>query len=138
MVKLLAPKGMYTLKIEGDTGSIVVNGNYPVKLPFEGVYYKDIPLPIEAVETEGWQFMKWSDGDTAQVKLIHNLEDTLLVQPIYKKIESEVVIESSIENVKKEEINKAGNQLMLLIGYALIVLGFFLLLVYAVLKITNR
>ena len=138
MVKLLAPKGMYTLKIEGDTGSIVVNGNYPVKLPFEGVYYKDIPLPIEAVETEGWQFMKWSDGDTAQVKLINNLEDTLLVQPIYKKIESEVVIESSIENVEKEEINKAGNQLMLLIGYALIVLGFFLLLVYAVLKITNR
>jgi hypothetical protein len=138
MVKLLAPKGMYTLKIAGDIGSIVVNGNYPIKLPFEGIYYKDIPLPIKAIESEEWQFIKWSDGDTSQVKLIHNLEDTLLVQPLYEKIEREVVIESSIENVEKEATNNAGNELMLLIGYALLGLGFLLLLVYVVLKITKR
>jgi hypothetical protein len=138
MVKLLAPKGMYTLKIVGDTGSVVVNGNYPIKLPFEGIYYKDIPLPIIAVESEDWKFLKWSDGDTSQVKLIHNVEDTLLVQPLYKKIDNEIVIENSIENVGKEAANNEGNEWMLLLGYAVLGLGFLLLLVYGVLKITKR
>jgi hypothetical protein len=138
MVKLLAPKGMYTLKIVGDTGSIIVNGNYPLKLPFEGIYYKDIPLPIKAIESEEWQFVKWSDGDTAQVKLIHNLEDTLIVQPLYKKIENDIVIESVIENVGGKLGNQENNKLMLLFGISLLGLGILLLLVYAVLKITNR
>ena len=61
-----------------------------------------------------------------------------MVQPIYELIESEVVIESSIENVEKEATNNAGNELMLLIGYALLVLGFLLLFVFVVLKITKR
>ena len=138
MVKLLAPKGMYTLKLAGDTGSIIVNGNYPIKLPFEGIYYKDIPLPIKAVESEEWQFIKWSDGDTSQVKLIHNLEDTLLVQPLYEKIESEIAIESSVKNLESDAVNNESNELMLFLGYALLGLGFLLLLVYVALKITKR
>ena len=138
MVKLLAPKGMYTLKLAGDTGSIIVNGNYPIKLPFEGIYYKSIPLPIKAVESEEWQFIKWSDGDTSQVKLIHNVEDTLLVQPLYKKIENEITIENDIENIEKEAVNNEDNELMLLIGYALLGLGLLLIFVYFVLKITKR
>ena len=138
MVKLLAPKGMYTLKIAGDTGSVVVNGNYPIKLPFEGIYYKDIPLPIIAVESEDWEFLKWSDGDTSQIKLIQNLEDTLLVQPLYKKIENEIAIENSIENLMGEPVNNENNELMLWFGYALLGLGFLLLFVYVLLKITKR
>jgi hypothetical protein len=138
MVKLLAPKGVFTLKIAGDTGSIVVNGNYSIKLPFEGIYYKDIPLPIKAVSNAEWQFLQWSDGDKAQIKLIHNLEDTLLVQPLYEKIESEVIIEKSIQHEEKAAINNSDNELMLLIGYALIVLGGLLMFVYVVLKITKR
>lgn len=138
IVKILAPHGMYTLKIAGDTGSVVINGNYPLKLPFEGVYYKDIPLPIKAIEAEGWEFIKWSDGDTAQVKRIRNLKDTLIVYPIYEKIENEVLIENVFETVVKKSVGNKRSELMLLIGYALISMGLFLFLIYVILKITKR
>jgi hypothetical protein len=138
VVKLLAPKGMYTLKIAGDTGSIVINGNYPIKLPFEGIYYKDIPLPIRAVESEEWQFIKWSDGDTSHVKLIHNLEDTLLIQPLYEKIESEIVIESIVKHVEEKPAKNESNELMLLVGCSFLGIGVLLVLVYVRLKIIKR
>jgi len=140
MVKLLAPKGMYSLVVKGDTGSVSINNNYAIKLPFDGIYYKNIPLPIEAIEPENWKFVKWSDGDTSPIKMIQNIEDTLVVHPLYEFIE-EVVIEEEIKEKVVEEKRSEhwlNDETLLLIGYGLLGLGIFLLLIYIILKITKR
>lgn len=136
IVRLLAPKGMYTLKVLGDTGAVSINQNYAIDLPFEGIYYKNIPLPIKAVESENLKFVQWSDGDTSRIKMIQNLEDTIAIQPIYEVIEE--VVEEKVVIEQKAEVEEESNEgILLLVGYGLLGLGVILLLLYIVFRIVK-
>ena len=52
--RLLTGKGTYVLKVEGDSGKVVINGNQPIQLPFVGIFFKGVELPVAMYENEQW------------------------------------------------------------------------------------
>jgi len=58
-------KGMarVTLKISPpDAGQIKLNSLTLTQFPWQGDYFKEIPIPIEAVPNDGYRFSGWSDS----------------------------------------------------------------------------
>ncbi len=131
--RLLAPEGTYQLKVIGDTGMVSINGNYGIPTPYEGKYFKGVPLPVEAVGKENWYFTNWSDGDTNAIKILNVDQDTTLypmfeyrepvVEEVVEPVEEVVEPETKVEESKPEGV-------LLYIGYALLGLGLILLIVF--------
>lgn len=139
--RLLAPKGTYVLKLEGENGKVKINDNYAQKLTFEGLYYKNIPLPIEAVDNGDWKFVQWTDGDTSSIRIIETKLDTVTLEAKYQFVEPplpepEVVVENEIS---QEKVSSTTNDDWLLyLGFGLLGIGVLLLILLIFFKITKR
>jgi hypothetical protein len=44
------------------TGTVKVNTIFPYKYPFDGYYFKDLPISLKAVPAAGYKFVKWRMG----------------------------------------------------------------------------
>ena len=137
ITRLLAPEGEFNLTIKSDTGRIKINENYALTLPFSGIYYKNIPLPVEAIDFDNWHFTHWSDGDTSTIKIIKTETDSLTIKPMYTYLEPKLT--ATENNIEKQSTSlnntKSKLDLLLLTGYLLLVIGGILLLIYLILSI---
>lgn len=132
ITKTLSQSGTFYLKIEGKNGQVNINNNYPLSLPFEGTYYKNIPLPITIASNNGYGIKNQSISiDT----LIKTNQDTLVLTYNFEKfIEKENVV-TPIEELVKPETKNTDNKLLWLIAWLFIGFGGALLLIYFKLKV---
>lgn len=141
ITRILAHKGEFTLLISGENGKIEINENYALSTPFEGIYYKNIPLPIKAVNNENWHFKQWSDGDTSSTKVIIAKQDSILIHPQYEWVEttSDEITKDLTKQLKQpEKVTSNKIEWLEILGYALVVIGFSLLLYLLFITLLKR
>ena len=130
----LSNDGTFYLKIEGENGSVRINNNYSIQLPFQGVYYKNIPLPMSVQPDSGYLFKGWKNGSlNTDTTLIAN-SDTIILKLNYEPLPK--VTQNKDEHVKLQpkETDSTNNPLWL-IAWVFIGLGGVLLIVYFKLRI---
>ncbi|MFC2131281.1 CotH kinase family protein [Bacteroidota bacterium] len=53
-----------TLNVQPEgAGRIMISTIIPDNYPFEGVYFRDVPVKIRAIPEEGYKFSEWSDAE---------------------------------------------------------------------------
>jgi hypothetical protein len=83
-----------TINIPSDTlaGKINESGGYvklstlTLKENFNGIYFKGIPLPIEAVANQGFTFSHWLETGSTSPKLNIILKNDTVLTPIFKAV----------------------------------------------------
>lgn len=97
----------YWLEFAPDTlnegGMVKINDNYALPFKFKGRYFKDIPLKIEAVPDSGYQFIGWKDMDSTAIITITEFQDTIVLYPIFKKIQHPSSEENIADTDEEEE-----------------------------------
>jgi len=69
------------LSVQGQ-GYIRMNTLMPESLPFEGIYFRDVPVPVVAIAAPGYRFAGWSDAalpDTSAVDITFQTDNYTLV-----------------------------------------------------------
>lgn len=79
----------FWIKFEYDSisqnGMVKINDNYALPLHFEGRYFKNIPLKVEAVANPSYKFIGWDDQHTDPVFTITSFSDTVILAPQFIK-----------------------------------------------------
>ncbi len=144
----LGLKGTFILKVVGDSGAIKINENYPIRLPYEGAYFSDISLSLEAIPTEGHEFSHWENQDTNAILTVKGNKDTLVVKPIFKL--KPIILENqsvhsendkqSTENMVVEVSDNffASETFLYYLAYGLLSIGFLLLILFIVMTIWDK
>lgn len=135
ITKQLAKDGIYYLKINSLHGTVSINNNYNLKLPFAGYYYKNIPLPIEVKADSGYIFKGWNQNNLKNDTLLTTIADSVELVPIFKKI---IVKNSTKSNSIAPKVNKSNkDKLLWLLATIFLSLGSVLLIVYFKLRIKD-
>lgn len=127
----LSNSGAYYLKIEGENGTVSINNNYAIQLPFEGIYFKDIPLPISIQSNEGFGYKQQFNLDT----IINTAQDTIVLTYNFSQIQKKVETQNNEGKKEKASIPSNENSILWLIAWLFIGLGGVLLIVYFKLKV---
>lgn len=127
----LSNSGAYYLKIEGENGTVSINNNYAIQLPFEGIYFKDIPLPISIQSNEGFGYKQQFNLDT----IINTTQDTIVLTYNFTPIQKKVKTQINESKKEKASIPSNENSILWLIAWLFIGLGGVLLIVYFKLKV---
>lgn len=134
--RLLAPRGTYILKIEGDSGKVIINNNNAVTLPYTGRYFKGFDLPVRMKTDNNWEFVSWSDGVTDSVRIVSGTTDTVVLSAAMNFISDPVEeVEKPVEDEEVAEIQRAeksGIDPLIYLAYGLIGLGLVLLILHFV------
>lgn len=138
--RLLTGKGTYVLKVVGDSGQVIINGNKPIQLPFTGVYFKGVNLPIVMATNENWQFDSWGNASTDSLKIVRGKSDTIILTPQMTYIPP---VETAATTVDHTPIGPSAldyfedeTQInyLLYLGYLLILIGLIFVILYFVKK----
>ncbi|MFT7612113.1 MAG: hypothetical protein ACI9J3_001062 [Parvicellaceae bacterium] len=138
--RLLTGKGTYVLKVEGDSGQVIINGNQPVQLPYKGVYFKGVKLPVKMYTNKNWEFDSWSDSSLDSVRLIIGKSDTIVLIPKMNYIPTVVPLKDSINEANAALIKLGQSEssekinYLLYLGYLLILIGSVLVVAYLLKK----
>jgi len=85
-------RGLNKIKVNMTEGGFIKVNSLEIKqsnTPWAGIYFKDIPLTIEAVPQKGFMFTGWEGSNNSQDKKIKiNLSQDSSIKGIFKKIES--------------------------------------------------
>lgn len=140
--RLLTGEGTYVLKIKGDTGSVVINGNFPIQLPFQGIYFKGVKLEVQAVGNDRLDFTGWLDGEKDSIRILSGGSDTITLEPKFKPVEIPVEAPQSVSHIDEDarlgvspkiDTKRSGEKndgLLLYLSYVLITSGFVLIVAY--------
>lgn len=134
----LSNDGTFYLKVEGVNGSVIINKNYPIKLPFDGLYYKNIPLPISIQPDSGYVFKGWENGTMNLDSLIFTSKDTIRLNPRFEIIPKPIKKELSVQNKTIEKKIDKKVSILWLLAWVFIGLGGVLLIVYFKLRIKTK
>lgn len=134
-------KGTYNLKLNGAVGKVMIQKNIPVQVPFNGDYFKEIPIELIALNVDGYKFSHWSDGDTNKIKVLSSTIESVTLEVHY--IEDEHVIAENNTDYNQnvsfqyEAISISNNThsnsfelILLYVAYLLIGLGVLLTIIY--------
>lgn len=134
----------YCIKFMHDSvanqGMIKINDNYPLPLHFEGRYFKDIPLKIEAVASPGYKFTGWNEQHVDPVFVLVSFTDTVVLTPQFIKIEEQPasIAPEQSPNQKKEEIKSLSfeemirkhESLITYISFGLMAIGLLMIILF--------
>jgi hypothetical protein len=70
--------GTFTLKLTSENGLITINDMSVNSNSFSGKYFINLPVRLTAIPQKGKQFKQWSDGTTANPRVITTDKDTQL------------------------------------------------------------
>lgn len=124
---------IFVLSLEGDSGWVSINDNYPIHLPYNGLYFKNIPLEVKIIADSNYLFDYWENGDSAAVLTINNKLDSVILVPHFTKIIPPVVETPKEPNVDIEESEVASldyKDWLYYLAYGFIGLGFALFVLY--------
>ncbi len=133
ITQLLAKDGLFFLKLNAKNGWVSINENYNISLPFEGFYYKNIPLPITVTPKEGYVFKGWNSNRKNDTLLIAKA-DTVELFPVFEKIKLKQKSNFNPQINKEENSDKKKN-ILWLIALTCFSLSSILLIVYFKLRI---
>lgn len=140
ITRVLAKDGTFYLKINGENGQVNINNNYPIPIPFEGFYYKNVPLPISILANKGYiSDNKITKFDT----IINTIKDTVVLTYKFIEIDTNKIVENKVTNtnkvvnklVKHNKENINNNKLLWLIAWVFIGFGGVLLIIYFKLRV---
>ena len=134
ITRTLSNEGTFYLKLEGENGSVRVNDNYAIKIPFAGTYYQNIPLPLSIQMDSGFLFDGWENGSLMSDTIVIAHSDTVVLT-FKNKIIPKVITnkKESAEPQLKESLTI--NNLLWLIAWVFIGLGGVLLIIYFKLRV---
>jgi len=112
-----------TVKLLPGTGKgiVTVNSVTPQSLPWEGIYFKNIPIQVKAVPAEGYIFYQWSDTTLPgqpEVMLIPE-EDRVLQADFYQLMQLKDILVESIKDCSAEISWNTNVQALSQIAYGL-------------------
>jgi hypothetical protein len=69
------------------TGIVKVNSIIPYKFPFNGVYFKDLPITLTAIPLPGYKFVRWEMGSvqSTNVKLTYNMAEAKNFRAVFEQ-----------------------------------------------------
>jgi hypothetical protein len=123
----------FVLILKGDSGMVSINDNYPIHLPYAGLYFKNIPLTIKIIPDSNFVFDYWEGGDSIATQTVNNEQDSVVLLPNFIKVIPKVItpVNEPITEMKKEVIPTHANQDWLyFIAYAMLGLSCILFLLY--------
>ncbi|MCT4582817.1 MAG: CotH kinase family protein [Flavobacteriales bacterium] len=131
ITRTLSKSGTFYLKIEGQHGTVNINNNYPLELPFEGLYYKNVPLPITILSKQGFGYRQQPYRiDT----LLYTSKDTLVLTYDFQSIKK--ADKAPIKQQQEQHlVPQEKNSLLWLIAWVSIGFGGVLLIVYFKLRV---
>ncbi len=141
--RLLAPKGTYILKLEGELGKVAINNNVPVKLPYSGKYFRGFDLVVRPVEDSLYAFEGWEDGSKDSIRVVRGESDTVVIRMQFRakpqKTEQVVKIDTSssqsvLNEANQSEWNRVQPEWLNWLAWALIAIGAGLIMVYVLRK----
>ena len=138
ITETLAKDGTFTLIINAQNGQVNINNNYHLPLPFSGIYFKNIPLPISVKADSGYLFKGWKNTTTLkQDTTIIAQRDTIFLFPIFEKIPAPQPTKKATTTTHKpiDKKNNNNKKLLWLLGWTFIGLGGVLLIVYFKLRV---
>jgi len=127
-------KGTFLLKIKGDSGMVSVNDNYPIPLPYEGLYFKDIPLTIKIIPDSNILFSKWMDKDSINPRVVICDGDSLTIEPTFKvkptvpDSTSQTTVDLTQDSISSS--HQGSQDWLYYLAYTLLGLGCLLLVLY--------
>jgi hypothetical protein len=144
LINVFELKGTFQLNIIGEKGRISISKNAPLNAPFFGIYFKDIPIQLLALNSDGYKFSHWSDGDTNKTKTIKVSNDSLTLTMNYIADSSTVAEHHPINqsaapisginsfDTSESYYSQLFNKVLTLekLSYLLLSIGFLLLLIY--------
>ena len=140
--RLITHKGTYLLKVNSDSGFVAINGNAPVSLPYQGIYFKGIDLEVQVLQDENWIFTGWSDGNEDTIRTFSGSKDTIEISPQFRlnvrvdtlNTASDLISDEDVQEVlaqsEREYESWNFNNLLLYVAYGLIFIGLFLISTY--------
>ena len=130
----LAKDGLFYLKIEAGNGVVSINKNYTLQLPFQGYYYKNIPLPISVSPDSGYLFVGWNNRFKNDTLLITQA-DTVTLSPLFERIiTKKTEVNNTTKEIKKETNENNQEKLLWILAWLFIGSGIILLIIYFVLN----
>lgn len=73
-----------------EKGIIKVNSIQCDNFPWQGIYFPNIPVSLRATPKPGYSFVKWSDGNTSQVRVI-DIGETSELKAVFESTSVESV-----------------------------------------------
>jgi len=135
ITRTLSNDGTYYLKIKGENGTVKINSNYGIKLPFDGIYYKNIPLPLSVIPDSGYTFKGWGNASLNTDTILISTIDTLILIPKFELIPKEIKKDRVINKTSIKNTNKSDDKILWLIAWVFIALGGILLIIYFKLRV---
>ncbi len=140
--ELLAPKGTYVLRLNLNHAKVSINDNTLIRLPFSGIYFKEIPLPARFVADSGYVFSRADSVFTTLDTIFTSIKDTISFNLTVKKIKNDKrkdlrKVLRRTPTVNKEKPPKSNKNPLWLIAWIFIGLGGSLLLVYFILRVKD-
>ncbi|MBN1953097.1 MAG: CotH kinase family protein [Bacteroidales bacterium] len=76
--------------VEG--GKIRINTIFPYEYPFEGIYFKDIPITLKAVPEPGYKFVRWEGANnTSDLVIEYDMADDASFTAVFEEASAEDV-----------------------------------------------
>lgn len=123
----------FVLILKGDSGMVSINNNYPIHLPYAGLYFKNIPLTIKVIPDSNFLFDYWEGRDSTATQSINNEKDSVVLFPKFTKVIPKVI---PPEKEPIKEMEKAVNPTpenqdwLYYVAYAMLGLSCILFLLY--------
>jgi hypothetical protein len=140
--RLITHKGTYLLKVNSDSGFVVINGNTPVSLPYQGIYFKGVDLEVKVLQDKDWIFTGWSDGNEDTIRTFSGSKDTIEISPQFKLNVSVDTMNADSDLISDEEVQEVHSQseqeyeswnfnnVLMYVAYGLIFIGLILISTY--------
>ena len=140
--RLITHKGTYLLKINSDSGFVVINGNTPVSLPYQGIYFKGVDLEVKVLQDKDWIFTGWLDGNEDTIRTFSGSKDTIEISPQFKLNVSVDTMNADSNLISDEEVQEVLSQseqeheywnfhnVLMYVAYGLIFIGLILISTY--------
>ena len=140
--RLITHKGTYLLKVNSDSGFVVINGNTPVSLPYQGIYFKGVDLEVKVLQDKDWIFTGWSDGNEDTIRTFSGSKDTIEISPQFKLNVSVDTMNADSDLISDEEVQEVlsqseqeyeswnFNNVLMYVAYGLIFIGLILISTY--------
>jgi len=82
-------RGTAQIKVEVNQGGDVKINTIKVgdaETPWEGIYFKDIPIKVEAIPKSGYKFVGWEEGIASQEDIVEiNLSRDMYIRAIFER-----------------------------------------------------
>jgi len=140
--RLITHKGTYLLQVNSDSGFVVINGNAPVSLPYQGIYFKGVDLKVKVWQDENWIFTGWLDGEKDTTRTISGSTDTIQISPQFRFNVSVDTLSAASDLITGEDVQDVSvqsdqeyeywnfNKILIYVAYALIFIGLILISAY--------